>query len=535
VTADGDRRNDAAETPFVTAVMPVRNEAASLRRSLASLVAQDWPPERFEILVVDGASTDGTADVARTIAATSRTTVRVLANPRRTAAAAMNVGVAAARGDVIVRLDGHAEAAPDFVRRGVEALARTGADCVGGPIVTVGDGATGRAVAVAMRSRFGVGGAAFRSPTDRARDVDTVAFPAYRRDVFARFGNFDETFVRNQDDEFHLRMTRAGARIVLVPEIRSTYRCRSSLAALARQYFGYGRWKPALLFKHGRLPSLRGLAPPALLLVLVTGAVVSIATRDPRWAIAAAAPYAAALLVASIVCAARGGWDMLPRLPAVFATLHLAYGAGFWMGLARGRPVDERERIRRAFARRDAAPARDDAALVAARRRDVAGLLAAEGVAMPAAPRVLDVGCGRGDSLADVGVDAFGVDLVEARVALARTRSPRARLAVADAAELPFRDESFDLCILSTVLSSIRDDDLLRRAADDVLRVLRPGGAVVVYDFALNPLNRDVRGVPVRTIRRLFPGCRVAARRTRGPVAWLPTHSVAVVRRGASR
>jgi glycosyltransferase involved in cell wall biosynthesis/2-polyprenyl-3-methyl-5-hydroxy-6-metoxy-1,4-benzoquinol methylase len=515
--------------------MPVRNEAAFLPRSLDSVIAQDWPPERLEILVVDGASTDGTADVARTIAAASNAPVRVLVNPRRSAAAGMNVGVAAARGDVIVRLDGHAEAATDFVRRAVEALARTGADCVGGPIATVGDGPSGRAIAVAMSSRFGVGGAAFRTSTDAERDVDTVAFPAYRRDVFARIGTFDESFRRNQDDEFHLRLTRKGGRIVLVPEIRSTYRCRDSVAALARQYFGYGRWKPALLFKHGRLPSARGLAPPALLLALVAGVVVSVATRDPRWTIAVAAPYAFAVVVASIVGAAHGGWALLPRLPAAFATMHLCYGAGFWTGLAAGRPVDERERIRRTFARRDAAPVRDDAALVAARRRDVAELLTAEGVSLAPAARVLDVGCGRGDSLADVAADAFGVDLVEARVALARKRSPGARVAVADAAELPFRDESFDLCILSTVFSSIRDDDLRGRVADDALRVLRPGGAVVVYDFALNPLNRDVRGVPVRALRRLFPGCRVASRRTRGPVSWLPTHSVAVVRREATR
>jgi len=523
------------DAPFVTVIMPVRNEAAFLPRSLGSLLAQDWPSERFEILVVDGASTDGTTDVARAVAATSRATVRVLVNPRRSAAAGMNFGVAAAHGDVILRLDGHAEAAADFVRRSVDALTRTGADCVGGPIATVGDGAAGRAIAVAMSSRFGVGGAAFRLAADRERDVDTVAFPAYRRDVFARVGKFDETFARNQDDEFHLRLKRAGGRIVLAPEIRSTYSCRGSLRALARQYFEYGRWKPALLRKHGRLPAARALAPPAFVAALVAGAAASVATLDPRWALAVAAPYALASLVASIVAshvgAARGGWDVLPRLPFAFATLHLAYGAGFWAGLALPRPVDERARIRRAFARRDAAPRRDDAALVAARRRDVVGLLAAEGRPLAAGARVLDIGCGRGDSLVDAGARAFGVDLIEERVALARTTSPAARLTVADAAELPFRDESFDVCILFTVLSSIKDADHRRRVADEAARVLRPTGAVVVYDFAFHPLNRDVRGVPPRVLRTLFPGRRVATRRTLGPLSWIATHHVAVVTR----
>jgi len=519
------------DAPFVTVIMPVRNEAALLPRNLGSFLAQDWPADKLEILVVDGGSTDGTADVARAAAGGARPRVRVLANSRRSAAAAMNVGIAAARGDVVMRLDGHAEAAPDFVRRGVEALARTGADCVGGPITTVGDGATGRAIAVAMSSRFGVGGAAFRTSTDRERDVDTVAFPAYRRDVFARIGTFDETFRRNQDDEFHLRLTRAGGRIALVPEIRSTYRCRGTFAALARQYFGYGRWKPALLFKHGRLPSARGLAPPALVLALAASVAVSLATRDALWATAVAAPYAVAAFVASLVAAARGGWDLLPRLPIAFATMHVSYGAGFWAGLASGRPVDERERIRRAFARRDAAPRCDDPALVAARRRTVAEALTAAGVSLSPAARVLDVGCGRGDSLVDAGAGAFGVDLIEERVARARTTSPAARLAVADAAELPFRDESFDVCILFTVLSSITDADHRRRVADEAARVLRPAGALVVYDFAFHPLNRDVRGVPPRALRRLFPGRRVATRRTLGPISWIATHHVAVVTR----
>jgi ubiquinone/menaquinone biosynthesis C-methylase UbiE len=195
--------------------------------------------------------------------------------------------------------------------------------------------------------------------------------------------------------------------------------------------------------------------------------------------------------------------------------------------------VDERERIRGAFARRDAAPPSDDAALVAARRRDVHALLG-DGATPSNGARVLDVGCGRGDSLADVGGRAFGVDLVERRVALAKTRSPDARLAVADAAELPFRDETFDLCILSTVLSSIRDEDFRGRVAGEALRVLRPRGAVVVYDFATHPLNRDVRGVPQRALRRLFAGCRVETRPTLGPVPGLPTHYVAVVRRDAT-
>jgi succinoglycan biosynthesis protein ExoA len=524
--------------PTVTVIVPVRNEARSLRACLGSLLAQTYPAERLEILVVDGLSEDGTAALAREIAGGAAVAVRVLPNPRRTAAAAMNAGVREARGDVIVRLDGHAEAAPDFVERSVEALRRTGADCVGGPIATVGEGATGRAIALAMSSRFGAGGAAFRTGRDREAGVDTVAFPAYRRDVFARAGLFDETLARNQDDEFHLRLTRAGGRIVLAPEIRTTYRCRGTFAALARQYFDYGRWKPRLLARHGRLPALRAFAPPALVAALAAGAAAALATRDPRWLLAVAAPYAAANAVASCVAAARGGPGVATRLPVAFATLHLAYGAGFLSGLVAPPPrQDERERIRRVFERRDAAPSRPLGAERAdARRHEVRALLAAHGATPRAARRVLDVGCGRGDSLAAFDeangtASTYGVDLLPSRVAAARERRPRARFAVADAGVLPFRDAAFDVCTLFTVLSSIRDPDLRRHVAAETLRVLRPGGAVLVHEFSWNPLNRDVRGVRRSELPRLFPGCRVTARATRGPFRWLPTHYIALVRR----
>lgn len=514
--------------PFVTVVVPARNEARTVGACVRSLVAQDYPPARMEILVVDGMSTDGTVAAAVDAARGAATSVRVLPNPRRSAAAAMNVGIAEARGDVIIRLDAHAEAAPDFVSRAVEALTRTGADAVGGPIETVGDGATGRAIAAAMSSRFGTGGAAFRVGADVERDVDTVAFPAWRREVFDRAGLFDEAFLRNQDDEFHLRLTRGGGRIVLVPGIRATYRCRSSFAAFARQYAGYGFWKTRVLRNHGRLPAARALAPPLFVLAIVACAAASIVTLDARWVLAVAAPYVLANVVASVAAAARRGWDLLPRLPLAFAAMHLAYGAGFVAGLVTPpRRVDERARIRGVFARRDAAPAEERPVLLDARRDAVHELLAA----LPAAPaRILDVGCGRGDSLGTFGDDAraFGVDLLPSRVAAARERRPAARLAAADASLLPFRDGAFDLCLLFTVLSSVKDRELRRDVASEALRV---GRAVLVHEFALNPLNRDVRGVRRRELARLFPGCRVTARSTRGPVAGLPTHYVALVRR----
>jgi SAM-dependent methyltransferase len=353
-----------------------------------------------------------------------------------------------------------------------------------------------------------------------------VAFGAYRREVFDRAGLFDETFVRDADDEFHLRLTRGGGRIVLMPDIRVTYRCRDTLASLARQYAGYGFWKTRLLFKHGRLPTLRGFAPPALVAALTACLAVSIVTAEPRWFMAAALPYLFATALISLVIGALRR-DPMPGLPFAFVTMHLAYGLGFWAGLVTPRRRDERDRIRRVFARRDAsARGPEERAVLEERTRQVRGVLAEAGLLPDATSRVLDIGCGRGDSLATFDSRSCGVDLLPERVAAARTRHPGARLAVAGADELPFRDEAFHLCTLFTVMSSIEDERVRRDVAAEALRVLRPDGALVVYDFSFRPVARGVRR---SELHRLFPGCEITTRRAAG--TWrMPFHYVAMVR-----
>ena len=537
------------ETPFVTVVMPVRNEARHLAASLGAVLAQDWPAERFEILVVDGRSTDGTAALARDIAAhaAAHVQVRVLDNPAHHAAAALNIGLRAARGDVIVRVDGHAEIAPDFVRRSVAALLSSGADAAGGPIVTRAPddaGPTARALAVAMSTAFGAGNAAFRTgagdPPNDARDVDTVAFAAYRRAALERLGGFDERFPRNQDDELHLRLVRAGGRIRLDPSIRTTYRCRRTLRAAARQYFGYGFHKARLLRLHGRLPSARGLAPLALVVGLLALAVLALALRDARWFAAAALPYLAASVIASGVAAARTGWAHLPFLPAAYAALHLGYGAGFLCG------IPSALLTRNSHVMHSMHEGPGDAWLIADRAHRLRALLAHEGIATLGAGPHLDAGCGRGTSIATLralgaaglifGVDRetarFGAsDARDDRAALQASATPTVRatpralsvgglrpqcdtrtgtplLAAADLASLPFRDGAFTSVLLATAATSIADSETRRRAAREVVRVLRPGAALLWYDLRLP--GGSVAPVGARALRRLFPGCRVA-------------------------
>ena len=323
------------ERPTVSVIMPVRDERAFIERSLGAVLAQDYPADRFEVLVVDGLSTDGTRDlVERMRAAAGRPRIRLVDNPGRTAPFALNLGLAAAAGEVVVRVDGHCEIANDYLSRSVEALETHDAGCVGGPLETVGAGALSRAIAVAMSSRFGVGGSPFRVGADRVREADSVAFPAWPRRVIEHAGDFDEELVRNQDDEYSYRLRKLGYRILLVPEIRSRYYSRSSLRSLWRQYFQYGFWKVRVLQKHPRQMKARQFVPPAFALyLLATGALA--------WTPAGAAPlalgagaYFAAVLAFTVASARRAGRD-LALLPMIFPCLHLGYGFGFLAGLAR--------------------------------------------------------------------------------------------------------------------------------------------------------------------------------------------------------
>lgn len=318
----------------VSVVMPVRNEGAFIERALSAVLAQDFPQEQTEIILVDGASDDDTVAIALRCATTEGRTIRVLDNPGRIAAKALNIGVRAARGRIVVRVDGHCVVATDFVRRSVERLGESESiGCVGGVLETVGDGLVGRAIAIAMSSRFGVGGSTFRVGTRKAIDVDTVAFPAFRADVMAHAGPFDEELVRNQDDEYSYRLRSLGYRVLLDPSIRATYFSRATLRSTLRQYRQYGWWKVRVLQKHPRQMRARQFLPPLLVAALGGGLLL---TPLSSWPLAGLlAVYGLANVTASLTVARTSGWTMFPILSAAFACLHFGYGIGFLSGLGR--------------------------------------------------------------------------------------------------------------------------------------------------------------------------------------------------------
>ncbi|MFA5204774.1 MAG: glycosyltransferase [Lentisphaeria bacterium] len=327
-------------SPFISVIMPIRNEADFIARSLGAVLQQNYPPDRLEVLVIDGMSDDGTREKVLAMAASPavagrRPEIRLLDNPARIVPPAMNIGLRAARGDIIIRVDGHCEIAPDYFCRCVAILKRTGADCVGGPMETVGETPMARAIATAQSAVFGVGGVAFRTGRATPGFVDTVAFGAYRRDVFSRIGLFDEELKRNQDDEFNFRLIQAGGRIWLDPAISSRYFSRADLGGLWSQYYQYGFYKVRVIQKRGAIASWRHLVPAAFVLALLGSLILALALHDWRWGLLVVFPYGVASLAFSILTARREPrvLPLLPLLPVVFATLHLSYGAGFLWGM----------------------------------------------------------------------------------------------------------------------------------------------------------------------------------------------------------
>jgi glycosyltransferase involved in cell wall biosynthesis len=316
--------------------MPVRNEAAFIERSLGTVLDQDYPADRYEVLVVDGDSDDDTPQIVRRLATDAGPTyVGLLHNPHRIVPFSLNIGLEAARGDLIIRVDGHAEIAPDYLTQCVAVSRATGAACVGGPIRTEGSDQSpaARAIAAAQGSTFGGGGAAYRT-SNRSGPVDTILFGAYRREVFEVVGTFDEELVRNQDDEFNLRVTEAGGVIWMDPSIRGTIFARPSYRGLWRQHRQYGLYKVRVMQKHGGVASLRHLVPAAFVLGLTGSVVAAAATRRPWLAATVLGPYVVADS-ASARSVARGRDADAPRIALATAIMHVSYGVGTLAGLVR--------------------------------------------------------------------------------------------------------------------------------------------------------------------------------------------------------
>ena len=340
-----EHKRPASVTPLVSVIVPCRNEAVHIRQCIEPILQQHPVNGGFEVIVADGLSNDGTREVLEELAR-NHPEFKVVDNPLQITPCGMNAGIRASRGQWIAIMGAHNRYAPDYLARCLEEAERTGADNVGGAMRCEGKQLVQRAIAAAHHSTFAVGGARWHDPNFEGQ-ADTVFGGFYRREIFDRIGLFDESLVRNQDDELNLRLTRAGGRIWHSPKIRSWYSPRSSLRALFRQYYQYGYWKVRVIQKHKLPASWRHLVPGAFVLGLAVLFLVSafclpwpvksfayfIGQLSAFSLLLTLSAYALCVLTASLITAARTEWKLLPVLPLVFPCYHFGYGYGFLRGI----------------------------------------------------------------------------------------------------------------------------------------------------------------------------------------------------------
>lgn len=308
--------------PAISVILPVLNEESHLEGAVLSVLSQDYRGP-LEIILALGPSRDRTNEIATKLASQDNR-VKLIDSPTGKTAAGLNLALAASKSPVVVRVDGHAQIPKNYISLIVEILNKTGAVNVGGVMAAVGTTAFERAVAGAMRSPLGVGASRFHTGGE-AGEVDTVYLGAFRREALVAIGGFDERFTRAQDWELNFRLRENGGVIYFDPRLHVTYRPRSSVGALAKQYFEYGRWRRVVSRRHSGTINYRYLAPPFALLgfsaSLVLGIVFSTIFFIP------ALVYLLFVVLASLKISTSIGEYLLLLL--VIPTMHFAWGAGF--------------------------------------------------------------------------------------------------------------------------------------------------------------------------------------------------------------
>ena len=325
--------------PRVSVIMPVLNEERHLDEAVEQILNQDYAGE-LEVVMAVGPSKDRTQEVADALAA-RHSNVYVVANPSGKTPAALNAAIAQASGEVVVRVDGHAMIPTDYVSHGVATLQETGADNVGGIMAAVGSTPFEHAVARAMTSKFGVGGAAFHVGGEPGPAL-TVYLGCFRADALARVQGYDDSMERAQDWEMNLRIRQSGGTVWFTPTMQVEYRPRPNVQALARQYHDYGRWRREVARRHPDTLSLRYLAAPVAVSLVILGVIAGICGvvvgNDWLTLLGFLMPigYALGNLFASSISAASPtmlSFSSAVRLPIVYATMHGAWGLGFLRGV----------------------------------------------------------------------------------------------------------------------------------------------------------------------------------------------------------
>ena len=318
---------------MLSVICPIYNEESRIEECILSILAQDYPKEDLEVLFVDGQSSDRTREIIANYML-NYSFIKLLDNPKRIAPAALNIGIRASSGDIIMRLDAHAKYPENYFSLLVNRLKESGADNVGGVCRTLParDTSVCRAIAHAMSSPFGMGNSYFRIGSDHEMWVDTVPFGCFKREIFDKIGLFDEELVRNQDDEFNGRIIKNGGRILLLPQVVVDYFARDSLTKTAKMFFQYGLFKPLVNYKLQKPTTLRQFIPPLFFAGLIAGGLLSVFSKTILWIFVS-------VIVLYVLCCFIFGrnrehvWPDVLWMPFTFSAIHLSYGCGYWVGI----------------------------------------------------------------------------------------------------------------------------------------------------------------------------------------------------------
>ena len=326
--------------PLVSIVIPCLNEARFIEQVIQDILNQRYPQEKLEVFFVDGGSTDGTQAIIQSYSK-KNSGIKLLDNPEKFVPIAMNTGIKAANGEIIIRMDAHAGYPSEYVDQLVQGLQETKADNVGGIWITAPRSETqkAKAIATALAHPLGVGNSLFRIGVDEPKEVDTVPFGCYPKEAFEKYGYYDERLQRNQDIELNKRIRQAGGRILLLPNISCTYYARDTYTGLWRNNFGTGRWVilTSWLTKNLSALSLRHFVPlgfVSYLFMLLIFLGLFLAGLLPLWGmLVSLLPLALYLVLLLYTSFRQKSNTHFGYLLGAFITLHLSYGFGSYQGI----------------------------------------------------------------------------------------------------------------------------------------------------------------------------------------------------------
>lgn len=318
---------------YVSFIVPIFNEELKIRKTILSILKQNTSVE-FEIIIIDGMSNDKTRKILRELKSLYSNII-LLNNEKKIVSVGFNKGLSISKGQIIIRVDGHSTLKSDFVKNCIDTFGRVNADCVGGPTNHVSQSYIGDLIKIAQTSKFGTGGVSFRSKITNGKYVNTLAFGAYKRDIFKKIGGYDEELIRNQDDEFNFRLIQNGGTIWIDPLIKSSYYSRDSILKFIKQYFQYGFYKVRVMQKRSSLASIRHIMPASFVSSLIFSLIFYYLLDNHFVFFSLIFPYIFLALSASMVglnFKIKNLFSVLP-LSFIYFAMHFSYGFGSLLGL----------------------------------------------------------------------------------------------------------------------------------------------------------------------------------------------------------